>query len=269
MEKNFFPFTFNNKYVTDSEPVCCIIAAGEMSEADISALADMPFEHAKDIIVAADGGAVYAARAGIVPNVIIGDFDSALPSGRYEYLYDSIGQNEFDSAIAKFCEKSEIIRYPIEKDDTDLMLAIKLGISRGFKLFCIFGALGGAFYHNMASVQSFKYIAERGGIVCAVGKANTLICIGSGEAVFSEDFLPDAAVSPYLKHRSKTPGSGKFSLFSLSEKSFGVCIKNAKYELQDENISSSFPIGAGNSRIAGKRMSISVKDGIILIDNEF
>ena len=62
-----------------------------------------------DFVIACDAGYIHAQRADIVPDVIIGDFDS--------YLGDLPGG-------------VEIIRTKPEKDDTDTMMALKLAIRR-------------------------------------------------------------------------------------------------------------------------------------------
>ena len=75
-----------------------------------------------DFVIACDAGYIHAQRADIVPDVIIGDFDS--------YLGDLPGG-------------VEIIRTKPEKDDTDTMMALKLAIRRGYRRIMLVGALGG------------------------------------------------------------------------------------------------------------------------------
>ncbi len=78
--------------------------------------------------MAADGGYQFIKRLGLVPQRVIGDLDS-LPAEQAVEL-----------------ENRGIIleRYPIEKDETDLELALRRGVAEGFAVIMVAGALGGA-----------------------------------------------------------------------------------------------------------------------------
>jgi len=73
----------------------------------------------EDYLIAADGGLKHMESLGVTPNAIIGDFDSLnyIPTG------------------------AEV--FPVEKDDTDSMLAVKLGLSKGYDRFLLYGGLDG------------------------------------------------------------------------------------------------------------------------------
>ena len=53
-------------------------------------------------------------------------------------------------------------------------------------------------------------------------------------------------------------------MFSLSDKSKGVTIKNLKYSLDNAELTNSFPLGISNEFL-GKKSSITVKDGMLLL----
>ena len=91
-----------------------------------------------DIVIAADAGIINVRKFNIKPDYIIGDFDS-------------LGYTPTDS---------NTIIHPIEKDDTDTMLAVKLGFKKGYKDFRIFGGIGGRLDHTFANIQTASYIAE-------------------------------------------------------------------------------------------------------------
>ena len=118
-------------------PVCYIFGAGEFSPCEITLTED-------DLVIAADGGYDHLIRMGLRADVALGDFDSVTS---YEIWEDNI------------CEK---YTYPPEKDDTDMMLAIKLGLSKGFQSFAIYGGLGGRLDHTLANIQALSYLAVRG-----------------------------------------------------------------------------------------------------------
>ena len=73
----------------------------------------------EDFVIAADGGLRHTQKWNITPNEIIGDFDSLgfVPEGG----------NVF----------------PVEKDDTDAMLAVRRGLSLGYREFILYGSLDG------------------------------------------------------------------------------------------------------------------------------
>ena len=47
-----------------------------------------------------------------------------------------------------------------EKDDSDMMLAVKEGIARGYEDFVLLGATGGRFDHTLANLQTVAYGLE-------------------------------------------------------------------------------------------------------------
>ena len=65
-----------------------------------------------DLVIAADGGYLHTETLGLKPHIILGDFDS-------------LGYVPADSAV-----------YPVEKDDTDSMLAVRCGLERALTGLC-------------------------------------------------------------------------------------------------------------------------------------
>ena len=194
---------------------CYIIGAGEI--ASLPLLCDC-------FVICADGGLRKAEEYGIKPDLIVGDFDSlgTVPNG------------------------NNVIVHPIEKDDTDMFLAVRCGIERGFDDFVIYGGLGGRLDHTLANIQLLKYLAENEMSGVLVGDSTWITAIKNGRIDFEES------------------DKGIISVFSLTDKSFGVTIKNFKYETDRVELSSSFPLGVSNE-FCGKKGSISVEDGTLLI----
>src|SRR4029079_3849084 len=90
-----------------------------------------------DLVIAADGGARYAARLGITLDLWVGDGDS-------------LG----DEGIAELVAAGGAIeRARADKDQTDLELAVDAALARGAKGLVIVGALGGErLDHALANV---------------------------------------------------------------------------------------------------------------------
>ena len=93
-----------------------------------------------DLQIAADAGLLLCERLGVRPDVVLGDFDS------------------MDVRQAP----ADCIRVPVEKDDTDTMLALREGLRRGCDTFYLYGATGGArLDHTLANLQSLFSMGDR------------------------------------------------------------------------------------------------------------
>lgn len=89
-----------------------------------------------DVLIAADGGARQLAALGLLPSVIIGDLDS-------------LSADEVDRFRS---QGVEIRRYPPEKDETDLELALNYALGRGFEKILVVGALGGRLDQTLGNI---------------------------------------------------------------------------------------------------------------------
>lgn len=202
-------------------PICYIFGAGEFVPCNITLTES-------DLVIAADGGYDHLLQIGLRTDVVIGDFDSVTSSEIWE---DTV------------CEK---LTYPPEKDDTDMMLAIKLGLSRGFGQFNIYGGLGGRLDHTVANIQALSFLAEH-----------------SAQGILHH---PDYELT-VIKNSSFTVAkdkTGYISVFSLSDTSENVTIKGLEYELEGATLTNSFPLGVSNAA-TGKKGIISVERGTLLI----
>ena len=109
---------------------CYIFGAG-----DFARLEEQP--GAEDYVIAAAGGYTACRRAGVEPQLLLGDFDS----------------------LAEVPALPHVERVPVEKDDTDMMLAIKRGLERGETLFHLYGGMGGQRTdHNVANLKEHLYL---------------------------------------------------------------------------------------------------------------
>lgn len=177
-----------------------------------------------DLVIAADAGLEYLNFLGITPDTVIGDFDSL--------GYSPKGEN--------------VIKLNTCKDETDALSAVQYGFSSGYSHFRIYCATGGRIDHTISNIQLLSYIAERGGTGELFDKDSVLTVIKNSE------------------FRFKKRENGYISVFSLTDESVGVHIKNLKYELENARITSTFPVGTSNEFV-GKEGSIGVKEGTLLI----
>jgi thiamine pyrophosphokinase len=92
--------------------------------------------HPGDLLIAVDGGARHLTAMGLLPEILIGDLDS-------------LSADE----VAYYQEKGVTIqRFPVEKDETDLELAIQYAVHQGASSLLIIGALGGRVDQTLANI---------------------------------------------------------------------------------------------------------------------
>ena len=216
----------------DSEPKCVIISAGSFPEVGIDL-------REGDFCIAADAGFGYAQRLGILPDLIVGDFDSAKDA-----------PPEVFSGIREIAERDpeRIVQLEVMKDDTDTLKAVKIGLSRGYRKFYLYGALGGSrFDHSLANIQTLTFIKHHGGRGYIMDK-DSMLFIAENETI--------------KFHRGNT---GYLSVFSLSDVSRGVSLRGLLYSMEDGTLSNDFPLGVSNEFIIDEEAEVSVKEGTLLI----
>lgn len=197
---------------------CYIFSAVEMKN-------NFPKPDNGDLIIAADAGYLNVPKAGIRPDVIIGDFDSS-------------EKPKTDTPIETF---------PVLKDDTDTMLAIKYGFENGYSRFAIYGGIGGERTdHTIANIQSLAYIADHGGRGFLVGEDETFTLIKNSSVTLQSE-------------KGKT-----LSVFAYGGIAEGISIKGAVYETDDLTLSPFFPLGVSN-KFKEKIATVGVKNGCLLI----
>ncbi len=177
-----------------------------------------------DLLIAADGGLAALEKLGIVPDVILGDFDSL--------GYAPTGDN--------------VIRHPVEKDDTDMMLAIRLGLERGYRRFYLYGGAGGRLDHTLANLQALAFLATRGAAGYLFTDTETLTVIRNGAL----HFAPQAA--------------GLLSVFAMGGPANGVSITGLQYQLQNGTLTPDRPLGVSN-HFVGQKATVSVTTGMLLV----
>ena len=199
------------------ESICYIVGAAP-TEA-------LPEVREGDFLIAADRGYDALRRAGIAPDLIMGDFDSL--------GYTPEGEN--------------VLPHSPIKDDTDLLLAIRWAMERGWRRFVIYGALGGKrLDQTVASFQTLRFLADHG----AKGRL-----VGDG---WNVALLQNAAL------RFPSTASGWLSLFVSGEEARGVTLRGLKYELTDAALTCGMPLGVSNEFL-GKEARVSVADGALFV----
>ena len=188
-----------------SDRVCVIIAAMGLSAGEVAEIKALPSSY----IICADAGYTHAVKNGIVPNIVLGDFDS------------------FDGAAETISGVVET--FPVEKDDTDTMLAIKAGLLEGCKNFLIYGALGGRLDHTVANIVSLRYLLDHGAAGWLISEENRATMVENTTVT-----VP------------KNPRFPNVSIFCYGPKVKGVTIRGCQYPLTDYPLDEHFPLGVSN-----------------------
>ena len=94
-----------------------------------------------DLVVAADSGLDHARALGLKPDIVVGDFDSVTAEAL----------EAFDGPVE---------RHPVEKDATDLELALRLAVANGPERIVVVGGHGGRLDHFLANALVLTTVPE-------------------------------------------------------------------------------------------------------------
>ena len=186
------------------------------------------FEKA-DLIICADGGASHLGKLGILPDILVGDFDS-------------IGERDFDSLLDAGVE---VIRFPAEKDATDTQLAVQLAMDRGCDAVILLGATGTRLDHTMANVFLLKMLLEAGIKGIIADEHNEIQMINKSISLIREKDV-------------------KISLVPVDGKVTGVTTEGLYYPLNDATLEFGTTRGISNE-FAEDTASVVIKDGLLLV----
>jgi thiamine pyrophosphokinase len=187
-----------------------------------------------DLLIAADAGLCNIAKCGLTPDIILGDFDSLDPD------------ENIDLMGGEAIKKPEIVSFPIEKDDTDMMLAVKEGLSRGYTVYELYGGTGGRVDHLLANLQTLAYLSCRGAAGWLYGENYAVTAISNGHINFS------------------ARAGATVSVFAHGGPAEGVTLSGFKYILGGATLSPDFPLGVSNIADSGNAF-IEVTSGTLLV----
>jgi len=195
---------------------CVIFCAGEFSSlaAPIGK---------NDFVIAADGGYAHTQSLGLTPDAVLGDFDSLgfVPNNA--------------------------IRHPAEKDDTDALLAARLGLEKGCDRFLLYGSLDGPrLEHTVANFQTLAFLADRGKTGWLIGKTQIVTLLENATLTFPET------------------ATGYLSVFAYGGEAAGITLRGLRYPLENGSLSPSFPLGVSN-QFTGQKAAVSVEQGRLLV----
>lgn len=178
-----------------------------------------------DYIICADGGYDYAVEADLIPDLLIGDFDSI-------------------KAIPKNVAK---ITLPVEKDVTDAVAAFNEGVKQGFASFVLFGGTGGRFEHTFANIS----------LMANASKQNLSF------EIIDEKHIFRAVTNSSIKIERKE--NQQISVFAYGNKATGVTENCFHYPLQNYTLDPFDGAFGTSNDIVEEFGEISVEDGTLII----
>ena len=183
-------------------------------------------------IIVCDRGLEALYKLKIIPNHVVGDFDSVSPE------------------ILEFYKKqSQIIfhTYHPEKDNTDTDIALKLAIRLKSSKITIMGALGKRMDHAIANIHILKDALEAN-IPCQIIDEHNRIYLINKEITLEKDKI-----------------YGKYvSLIPLTSEVEGITLTGFKYPLENYTLPIGTSLGISNE-IIEDRAHVEMKKGILIV----
>jgi len=142
-----------------------IVAGGNLSQSFLEKIEQC------DVVIGVDRGAWWLIEQEITPDYAIGDFDS-VSEGELEEI-KNISPN--------------VAQYKVEKDETDLELALNFAMTLNAKSLLVFGGLGSRFDHSLAGIFLLEAF---GGEMTLIDEANEISLIRSKKTIYSNPQFP-------------------------------------------------------------------------------
>ena len=200
-----------------------IIASGKAVNKDI--FNELYFDN--DFIICADGGLNYLDNLNIIPNLIVGDFDSV-----------------DESLLVKY-QNIKTIRFSKDKDYTDTELAIEEAIKSGYREIIIFGATGTRLDHTMANMMLIeKYLKEN--VEIKIIDNNNIV------QILDKNIIINKKTGYYL------------SIVPITECIEGITLNGLKYPLDNVNVQRGSTLCISNEIVDDKAI-IQLSKGIGLL----
>ena len=199
---------------------CALVGAVEFNAKHFAA-------QAFDCVIAVDAGYVHLEKIGVVPDLVVGDFDS----------------------LGYVPDHPHVETHPSHKDASDIELAMDRAVADGFDTLVVYGCLSGRLDHTYGVLQLLARFARKGLRVFAVGDTFAVCALEGGK---------------FGAIRFDAVESGTLSAFALSDEVRGVDEIGLEYPLDKAILTNDEPLGVSNEFI-GKPATVSVEEGTLLV----
>ena len=140
----------------------------------------------------------------------------------------------------------ETVVLPCEKDDTDTVYAVKEAVKRGYEDFLLIGVIGARLDHTLGNVSILLYLDSLGMRGIIFDDYSEMEIVSSSPVSIDDSFA-------------------YFSLLNISGTAKGVTVENAKYPLQNAQITCEYQYGVSNEVLPGCIAKVSVREGKLLL----
>lgn len=152
---------------------------------------------------------------------------------------------DFDSHPNPHSEVETIV-LPCEKDDTDTVFAVKEAVRRRFEDFLLIGVIGARLDHTLGNISILLMLDS-------IGKKAKIVDDYSEMEIISKD---PAYIDDCFAY---------FSLLNISGTARGITIDNAKYPLENAEITCEYQYGISNEALPGRKAAICIREGKLLL----
>ena len=209
---------------------CLIVTGGKL---DLAFARSFLEEHKIDKIIAVDGGLESAEALGLVPDYIVGDFDTV-----------------HSEVIERFRQMPFIVweQHKPEKNETDTELARSRAMTLGCSRIIFLGATGGRLDDMLGNLHALYACMQRGIEAWIVDRQNRLYLLDEGKIFYRE-----------------TPFGKDISFLPYTEEVKGITLKGFKYPLDKKDIRRGEEVGLCiSNELAQDQAKISLEDGILI-----
>ncbi len=194
-----------------------------------------------DKVFAVDKGLEYADQLEIVPDYLIGDFDTV----------DRDTLLKYESKIANGEIHSKCERYPVAKDATDTEIALWKAMEQGVEKITILACTGNRMDHVLSTIHLLLQTVNKPVDVFLVDEKNRI-------RIMDEQ-------TKFICKIEKNKQYGEYvSLIPLTAQVTGVTAKGVLYPLENATIYQSQSLTVSN-QIVDEEMQLSIKRGILLV----
>lgn len=206
--------------MTGGDPVSPSVVAGAVTD--------------PDLVIAADSGLDHAVDAGLTPDVLIGDLDSV----------------SAERLAAFRARDGEIVAHPVDKDDTDLALAVGYAIDRGATAITVLGGAGDRLSHVLGNCAAVAHAVRRGVATTWHADGTTVRVAAPGHPIVVTGRPADLV--------SLLPFAGAASVVTTS---------GLRWELDGETLHEDATRGVSNEMLA-ERAEVAVGRGLLFVIHE-
>ena len=205
---------------------CLIVCNGHFTKTELNRFTKLNKPRKVIDIIACDGASDFLKAHNILPDVIIGDFDSINPA-----------------ALKYFSNKKVLIKKVIDQNKNDLEKAIIFALKKKYELIHIIGLTGKRLDHTLNNISVLKKYHKKADIR------------------FYENGFTGRIISKKIEMKCRVGDT--VSLIPLP-KATGVTTSGLKYPLKNESLEFGVRSGALNEAVS-KEVKINLRKGYLLI----